>query len=106
MQVNRILISSTIDSKTFKIFPQRSGRAVLKTFCNNDPSLFKSLKVRFTRHVFPGETIVTEMFQVADNKILLQCKVAERPDAGFVLSGGVAELNGKAIFTSPVVSKL
>jgi len=40
-----------------------------------------------------GETIVTEMWKVSPTQIVFQCKVAERPDAGLVLSNCVAELN-------------
>src|SRR5262249_8369831 len=34
-----------------------AGRALLQTYCDNDPSRLKSFEVRFAGIVFPGETI-------------------------------------------------
>ena len=36
-----------------------AGRNILTQICKNDVNKFKDISVRFTSHVFPGETLVT-----------------------------------------------
>jgi acyl dehydratase len=67
-----------------------AGRAVLQAYCGNDPSRMKAFEVRFSGVVFPGETIVTDMWQVEPGKVVLTAKTAERGEA--VLSGAAAEI--------------
>ncbi|UCV23638.1 MaoC/PaaZ C-terminal domain-containing protein [Ferribacterium limneticum] len=64
-------------------------RAVLQTFCNNDPARLKSLALRFSSPVYPGETIVTEFWQ--DGPVVsFRARVRERDVV--VLNNGRAEI--------------
>jgi acyl dehydratase len=40
-----------------------AGHALLRTLCDYDPARLRSLQGRFTAPVFPGETIVTEIWR-------------------------------------------
>jgi len=66
-----------------------AGRALLEAWCDRNPERLKSFEVRFSGVVFPGETITTDMWQIAPGKIVLTAKT-ERGDA--VLSGAAAEV--------------
>ena len=54
-----------------------AGHAILKTYCDYDTARFKSLKLRFSSPVFPGETIRTEMWRDGKN-VSFRAKVVER----------------------------
>lgn len=66
-----------------------AARHAIVAFCDGDARLFKSIRARMADSVFPGETIVTEMWKEGD-KILVRCKVKERDKV--VLSNTVVEL--------------
>jgi len=67
-----------------------AARAVIKAMSNNDPRFFKSILVRFTDTVFPGETLVTEMWRESKTRVVFRCKVKERDKV--VISNAAVEL--------------
>ena len=66
-----------------------AGHALLKGCCDYDPARFRSLKLRFSAPVYPGETIRTEMWR--DGAIVsFRSRVVERDVV--VLDNGRAEV--------------
>jgi acyl dehydratase len=70
------------------------GRAVLATWAGNDPTRFRSFEGRFSGVVYPGETIVTEMWDEGEGRILVQAKTKERGDLAI---GSAAATIGPAL---------
>ncbi|XP_003706333.1 peroxisomal multifunctional enzyme type 2 isoform X1 [Megachile rotundata] len=66
-----------------------SVRHVLQTYADGDPSLFKSVKVRFAKPVYPGQALRTDMWQEG-NRIHFQTYTAENNVP--VLTGGYVDL--------------
>jgi acyl dehydratase len=66
-----------------------AGHAILKEMCGYDPARFKSIAVRFSAPVYPGETIRTEMWR--DGPIVsFRARVVERDV--IALNNGRAEI--------------
>jgi acyl dehydratase len=63
--------------------------AVLRTLADYRPERLASIEARFSKPVFPGETIRTEMW-VEGDRVSFQCRVVGRDD--IVLSNGLATL--------------
>jgi 3-hydroxyacyl-CoA dehydrogenase/3a,7a,12a-trihydroxy-5b-cholest-24-enoyl-CoA hydratase len=53
------------------------GRAILRHYCDFQPERFRSIKVRFSSHVFPGEALVTEMWQEGKS-VIFKARTKER----------------------------
>uniref|UniRef100_A0A453LIE3 Uncharacterized protein n=1 Tax=Aegilops tauschii subsp. strangulata TaxID=200361 RepID=A0A453LIE3_AEGTS len=53
-----------------------AARAVIKSFCNGDPAAVRNIFGRFLLHVYPGETLVTEMW-VDGQRVQYQTKAKE-----------------------------
>lgn len=68
-----------------------AGHAILKTHCGYDPANLKSMGLRFSAPVYPGETIRTEMWR--DGSVIsFRATALERGIA--VLNNGRAEVAG------------
>ncbi|XP_058090740.1 enoyl-CoA hydratase 2, peroxisomal [Magnolia sinica] len=67
-------------------------RAIIKCLGNGDPTNVKSILGRFLLHVYPGETLITEMW-LEGLRVLFQTKVKERNRtvlSGYVVLGRMA----------------
>jgi len=67
-------------------------RALVKSFADNDPAKLKSMRVRFANPVIPGDTLVTEMWNLGNGNVVFQTKVKS--------SGQVVLANAAATFQS------
>jgi len=68
------------------------GRAVLQTCCGDDPAKLKAFEVRFSGVVFPGETILTEMWHESKTTIIVQARTKERGEVA--ISAASATISG------------
>lgn len=55
-----------------------AGRAVVKLRCGGDAARLRVLNARFATPVFPGETLRTEVWDVAPGKLAFRVRVVER----------------------------
>jgi 3-hydroxyacyl-CoA dehydrogenase/3a,7a,12a-trihydroxy-5b-cholest-24-enoyl-CoA hydratase len=67
-----------------------AARHVVSKFApGGDPRYFRSIKVRFADTVYPGETLVTEMWKESETRVILRTKLKERDKV--VLSNAAVE---------------
>jgi acyl dehydratase len=66
-----------------------AGRAVLAEYCGNDPARMLGMSVRFSGVVYPGDTIITDMWDEGKGKILMQ---ARTQDGRVVISNAAVEV--------------
>lgn len=55
-----------------------AGRAIVQAVCEGDPERLTRLDVRFATPVYPGETLVTEIWREGPGRAAFRVKVAER----------------------------
>lgn len=66
-----------------------AGHVIMKEACGYNPDKFKSFQLRFTSPVYPGETIVTEIWNDGSD-VSFRCRVKERDVV--VLNNGYARI--------------
>ncbi len=69
-----------------------AARAIIKLCCENDASRLRSIRTRFSQPVFPGETLITEIWSLSEGEIRFQTRSKERDVV--VLSQASARLAG------------
>lgn len=78
-----------------------SVRAVLSEFANNDSSVFKAVKARFTKPVVPGQTLKVEMWQ---NNLRIHFKTSILETGVDVITGAFVDLKKVTKSTATNVS--
>ncbi|MCB9600302.1 MAG: SDR family NAD(P)-dependent oxidoreductase [Sandaracinus sp.] len=63
---------------------------IAKCAKDGDPRYFKSIQVRFAKSVYPGDTLITEIWKESDTRIVFRVKVKERDEV--VISNAAIEL--------------
>ena len=67
-----------------------AARAILKRCGGNEADRLRAIGARFAQHVYPGETLVTEIWRLSPSEVRFQTKVKERDTV--VLSQAYAAL--------------
>ncbi len=65
-------------------------RALVELCCDDDPKRLVKMQVRFSSPVYPGETIVTDVWNDGDGRVSFRAKVAERDIV--VINNGAATI--------------
>lgn len=67
-----------------------AARHVIGAVAGGDPKLFRSIRARFAEPVFPGETLITEIWKESPTKVIFRTKVKDRDKV--VISNAAVEL--------------
>ncbi|MDX1663088.1 MAG: MaoC/PaaZ C-terminal domain-containing protein [Candidatus Promineifilaceae bacterium] len=69
-----------------------AARALLAEVVGQQAEYFRRIQCRFSSHVFPGETLLTQLWREEEGRVFFQCRVAEREVV--VLSNAVFAFHG------------
>ena len=65
-------------------------RAIMQACCDNDPTRILDYEARFSREVYPGEAIITEIWEETDQRVVIQAKTG---DGRVVITNAAATLS-------------
>lgn len=68
------------------------GRAIVEQECGGDPAKLKTFYGRFSKPIWPGETLVTEGWR-EDGRLVVRAATKERPDE-HIFTNAYAEFSG------------
>lgn len=68
-----------------------TGRALLHTVCDSDPSKFRHIEGRFASPVFPGEALTIRMWSTGDGTTLFTTSAGEGDTERIVIDQGLLE---------------
>ena len=70
-----------------------TSKVMIDHLCDGDPRRLKRLRVRFSRPVFPGQTITTAIWPLPDrDDVKVYAYETENPEGRVVLKDGIAEI--------------
>jgi acyl dehydratase len=67
-----------------------TGRALLHTLCGSDPDRFVSMYARFSKPVFPGQSLTVSIWEQGDGQAMYRTST----DSGVVIDGGQLTYKG------------
>lgn len=76
-----------------------SVKLIMKAWGGGCPKSIKNMKVRFTKHVFPGETLQVRMWRTSPTTCVFQTHVMDRPGTVAISSAAVEFQPGKMTHT-------
>jgi acyl dehydratase len=68
-----------------------TGRALLSTLCDSDPTRFRSMEGRFSSSVYPGDELTISIWNTGDGEAIFQTR---RPGDTVVIDNGLCRFSG------------
>jgi acyl dehydratase len=70
-----------------------TGRGLLHLLCESDPGRFGSMRARFSRPTFPGDSLTISLWDVSEHSPGAYCFRTENQNGDVVIDGGIFKLS-------------